>query len=166
MNIILHLGGNTERAHTAAKLAQVFPDAKVVVSSELGDFSSIYNFYGISSDRIIVNMEAWDTVTNFTHTYKLLQELGCKRLFVVTDQFHTYRSLLIALSVWGGKIPIYICPHQNNILESDEKKAIWDFIRALLWRTTGILIYWKKIYKDRKQYYTISSGHSKLEIGI
>lgn len=166
MNIILHLGGNTERAHTAAKLAQVFPDAKVVVSSELGDFSSIYNSYGISNDRIIVNMEAWDTTTNFTHTYKLLQELNCKRLFVITDQFHTYRSMLIALSVWGGKVPIYICPHQNSISESDEKHAIWDFVRGVLWRTTGVLIYSKKIYEKRKKFFIVSSGHSKLEIGI
>lgn len=165
-NIILHLGGNTQRAESASKVAQQFPESKIVVSSELGDYFSIYDSYGISRDRIVINNEAWDTVTNFTHTYKLLKELNCTRLFVVTDQFHTYRSMLIALSIWGGKVPIYICPHLNSIQESDEKIAITDFLRGLFWRTTGVLVYWKSVYEERKQYYEVSSGHSRYEIGL
>jgi uncharacterized SAM-binding protein YcdF (DUF218 family) len=166
MDIILHLGGNPQRAYTAAELAQAFPDAKVVVSSELGDFQQIYNSYNISPERIMIDMEAWDTVTNFTHTYKLLQSMGCDRLFVVTDQFHTYRSMLIALCVWGGRVPIYICPHSHSIVKSDEDLGPWNLVRALLWRLTGIFLYEEKVKKDRSAYFTPSSGHSKLEIGI
>jgi uncharacterized SAM-binding protein YcdF (DUF218 family) len=114
MDIILHLGGNPQRAYTAAELAQAFPDAKVVVSSELGDFQQIYNSYNISPERIMIDMEAWDTVTNFTHTYKLLQSMGCDRLFVVTDQFHTYRSMLIALCVWGWTCTYLYLPTQSQ----------------------------------------------------
>lgn len=165
-DIILHLGGNTQRAETAAKVAQQFPESKIVVSSELGDYFSIYDAHSIPRDRIIVNNEAWDTVTNFTHTYKLLKELNCTRIFVVTDQFHTYRSMLIALAIWGGKVPIYICPHQNSINEGDEKIALEDFLRGLLWRTTRVLVYWKSVYEERKQYYQASSGHSRYEIGL
>lgn len=166
MDIILHLGGNIARAHTAAKLAQAFPEAKIVVSSELGDVHAIYNSYGIASERITVDMEAWDTVTNFTHTYKLLQNLGCKRLFVVTDQFHTYRSMLIALCIWGGKVPIYICPHGYSTSTGDERIALWNFARSLLWRLTGVLIYEKSVKEARAQYFSPSTGHSRLEIGL
>jgi uncharacterized SAM-binding protein YcdF (DUF218 family) len=166
MDIILHLGGNVARAHTAAKLAQAFPYAKVVVSSELGDFQSIYNSYGVAPDRIIVDMQAWDTVTNFTHTCKLLQTMSCERLFVVTDQFHCYRSMLIALCVWGGKVPIYICPHDYSTSTGDERIALWNFVRALLWRLSGILLYEKSVKEARSQYFSPSSGHSLLEIGL
>jgi uncharacterized SAM-binding protein YcdF (DUF218 family) len=166
MDIILHLGGNIGRAHTAAKLAQAFPSAKVVVSSELGDAQAIYNNYGITADRVTIDMEAWDTVTNFTHTYKLLQKMGCTRLFVVTDQFHTYRSMLIALCVWGARVPIYICPHDCSTSTSDERIAAWNFIRALLWRLTGILLYEKSVKEARAQYFTPSNGHSLVEIEI
>ena len=166
MDIILHLGGNIGRAHTAAKLAQAFPSAKVVVSSELGDVQAIYNSYGITADRVTIDMEAWDTVTNFTHTYKLLQGMGCTRLFVVTDQFHTYRSMLIALCVWGARVPIYICPHDYSTSTGDERIAAWNFVRALLWRLTGILLYEKQIKADRNAYFKPTSGHSLLEIGV
>jgi uncharacterized SAM-binding protein YcdF (DUF218 family) len=166
MNIILHLGGNLQRAHTAATLAQVFPDAKVVVSSELGDFPSIYASYNIAPERITVNMEAWDTVTNFTHTYKLLRSMGCSRLFVVTDQFHTYRSSAIALAVWGNRVPIYICPHGHSINKTDEGYTQWNFARALLWRLTGVLLYEKSVKKARSQYFRPSARHSLLEIGV
>ena len=166
MDVILHLGGNTARAHAAAKLAQAFPSAKIVVSSESGDFGSIYKNYGIDPGRIIFDMEAWDTVTNFTHTYKLLRTMGCTRLFVVTDQFHTYRSMLIALCVWSGRVPIYICPHDYSTSTGDEKIAAWNFIRALIWRLTGILLYEKSVKKARAQYFPTSTGHSLLEIGL
>lgn len=166
MNIILHLGGNIERAHTAAQLAQKLPFSTIVVSSETGDFQDIYASYGIDSRRIVVNMEAWDTVTNFTHTYKLLQSLSCERLFVVTDQFHSYRSMLIALAVWGNRVPIYMCPHGHGINAVDEAMGKWNFLRALLWRLTGILIYEKSIKNSRSEYFAPFSRHSRLEIGI
>lgn len=164
--IILHLGGNWQRAHTAAALAQSFPDAKVVVSSEGGDYMRIYSEYGIDPDRIIVDMEAWDTVTNFTHTYKLLQSMGCDRLFVVTDQFHTCRASAIALAVWGNRVPIYICPHGHSIDKTDENMTQWNFLRALLWRLTGVLLYEKNIKEARSNYFKPTKGHSLLEIGL
>ena len=165
-DIILHLGGNWQRAHTAAALARSFPDAKVVVSSEGGDYMRIYSEYGITPERITVDTEAWDTVTNFTHTYKLLRSMGCSRLFVVTDQFHTCRASAIALAVWGNRAPIYICPHGHSIRETDEGMTQWNFLRALLWRLTGVLLYEKQIKEQRSRYYTPTKGHSLLEIGL
>ena len=166
MDIILHLGGNSSRAQTAAALAQKLPDAKIVVSTEGGDYMQYYEAARIDPSRIIINNAAWDTVTNFTHTYKLLKSLECKRLYVVTDMFHTYRSMLIALAVWGKRVPIYIVPHGVSKQESDENYAAFDCFRALLWRLTGILIYWKSVYEERKPYFEPEKGHSWIEIGI
>lgn len=165
MDIILHLGGNIQRALAAIETAKAFPDSKIVISSESIDCLRIYKDGGINPDRILVDNQAWDTVTNLTHTYKLLKELNCTRLFVVTDQFHTYRSSLITLCVWGGRIPFYIVPYGHSINPSDEEHTKWDFFRALLWRCTGILLYWKSVRKQRTQFKP-EHGHSWIEIGI
>lgn len=165
MDIILHLGGNSQRALAAIETAKAFPDAKVVISSESPDCLEIYENNGIDKNRIVINNEAWDTVTNFTHTYKLLKQLNCTRLFIVTDQFHTYRSSLIGLCVWGGRVPFYIVPYGHSINPSDEGYAKSDFFRALLWRCTGILIYWKSVREQREQFKP-QPGHSWIEIGI
>ncbi len=166
MDVILHLGGNSERARTAAALAKQRPDSKIVVSSEGGNYMDYYRSEDIDPGRIVIDSAAWDTVTNFTHTYKRLREIGCTRLFVVTDMFHCYRSMLIALAVWGGRVPIYIVPREVSVRESDEGYSAFDFIRAALWRLTGILLYWNDVYKNRKAYITQDTKHSLIDIGI
>jgi uncharacterized SAM-binding protein YcdF (DUF218 family) len=162
MEVILHLGGSPERAITAARLAAAHPESKVVVSSEGQGFAGYYEAAGIAKERIIVDEAAWDTVTNFTHTYKLLKSLDCSRLFVVTDLFHCYRSGLIALACWGGKVPFYVVPHGDSIRERDEAMAWTDFARTLCWRLTGVLFFWKNRVPGDK----LGQGHAKLEIGI
>jgi uncharacterized SAM-binding protein YcdF (DUF218 family) len=162
MEVILHLGGSPERAITAARLAASRPESKVVVSSEGQGFEGHYEAAGITKERIIVDDAAWDTVTNFTHTYRLLKSLGCSRLFIVTDLFHCYRASLIALACWGGRVPFYVVPHGDSIRESDEAIAWADFARALCWRLTGVLFFWKNRDLGGK----LGQGHAKLEIGL
>ena len=164
MDVILHLGGNSQRAQTAIELANAFPDAKIVISSET-PCTGVYTNAGIDRERIIVNDEAWDTVTNLTHTYKELKRLHCKRVFVVTDMFHTYRSSLITAAVWGGRIPFYMVPHGFSINVKDEKYAIGQFFVTLLWRLTGVLVYSKKLKENRKSIYTETEKHSLFELG-
>lgn len=162
MEIILHLGGSPERAITAARLAVLRPESKVVVSSEDQGFSGYYEAAGIAKERIIIDDAAWDTVTNFTHTYKLLRGLNCSRLFVVTDFFHCYRSNLIALACWAGRVPLYMVPHGEGVREGDEAIAWTDFARALCWRLTGVLFFWKSRNPGDK----LGQGHAKIEIGF
>jgi uncharacterized SAM-binding protein YcdF (DUF218 family) len=132
------------------------------VSSEGQGFEGYYEAAGIAKERIIVDEAAWDTATNFTHTYKLLKSLGCSRLFVVTDLFHCYRASLIALACWGGRVPFYVVPHGDSIRESDEAIAWTDFARTLCWRLTGVLFFWKNRDPSEK----LGQGHAKLEIGL
>ena len=42
MDVILHLGGNSQRAQTAIELANAFPDAKIVISSETPCTGGLY----------------------------------------------------------------------------------------------------------------------------
>ena len=167
MNIILHLGGNRNRATVAAKLAAKRPDSLVVISSEGGDHGlPVYLEAGIAPSRIIVDMEAWDTVTNFTHTYKLLRELGITSLTVVTDSSHMPRSLAIAEQVWGGRVPIDSAEYpQDSYKERDATHIKWDRRRAWLWRRFGVLLYWISVKEARKQY-SQTRKHSLLEIGL
>lgn len=169
MDIILQLGGNISRAVKASELAVQNPQALVVISSETGDHGlSFYDAAGVSRDRITVDMQAWDTVTNFTHTYKLLRRLGITRLLVVTDSSHMPRSLAIAEQVWGGRVPIEGHPFDdgNRYLEADRAHIKADRWRAQLWRRLGILVYAKSVYDARRQYYAQIETHSILEIGL
>jgi uncharacterized SAM-binding protein YcdF (DUF218 family) len=165
MQVILHLGGNLQRAETAARLAASMAGSMVVVSSEEDGFYRWYDAAGIARERIIVNNAAWDTVTNFTHTFKLLRGLDCSRLYVVTSSFHCYRSMLIALSCWGGRVPIYMVPHGTGINEQDEGFAAWDFFRASCWRLFGLVLFSKKTRRNRQPGYKISNEHGR-EIGF
>jgi uncharacterized SAM-binding protein YcdF (DUF218 family) len=169
MDTILQLGGNALRAAKAAEMAVHNPQALVVISSEIGDHGlSYYDAAGVSRDRITVDMQAWDTVTNFTHTYKLLRRLGVTRLLVVTDSSHMPRSLAIAEQVWGGRIPIESHPFDdgNSYLESDKAHLKTDRWRAQLWRKLGILVYAKSVYDARKEYFKQIETHSLMEIGL
>ena len=165
MEVILHLGGSPERAITAARLAAAHPSSKVVVSSEGQGFAGYYEAAGIAPERIIIDNAAWDTVTNFTHTYKLLRGLSCSRLYVVTSMFHCYRSMLIALACWGGRVPIVIVPHGINTRESDERIAFADFARGLCWRIFGLIPFSKAVREQRVPGYELSNEHGR-EIGF
>jgi uncharacterized SAM-binding protein YcdF (DUF218 family) len=169
MDIILQLGGNSLRATKAAELALQFPNAAVVISSEIGDHGlSHYDSAGVSRDRITVDMQAWDTVTNFTHTYKLLRRMGVSRLLVVTDSSHMPRAMAIAKQVWGGRVPIEAHKYEDGdgYKQSDAGFIRDDSRRAWLWRRFGVLIYTTSVREARKEYYAQNERHSIVEIGF
>lgn len=166
MNIILHLGGNPTRAQKAAELACIIESSIVVVSSEDGSFYQYYDAAGIDRSRIIVNDEAWDTVSNFTHTYHLLKRLNCERLFVITDLFHCQRSTLLALICWSWRVPVYIVPSSLDFSESDERFTLADCLRILSWRLLGLLVFSKKIRQQRQPDYESRPKRALWEIGV
>ena len=165
MQVILHLGGTIQRAETAARLAASMPDSMVVVSSEGDGFYEWYDAAGIARGRIVVDTAAWDTVTNFTHTYKLLKSLSCSHLYVVTSSFHCHRANLIALACWGGRVPIETVPHGTGASKQDEDLAPSDFLRALCWRLFGLIFFSQKTRQDRQPGYKVSDEHGR-EIGM
>jgi hypothetical protein len=150
--LILHLGGRLGRADKCIELAKQFKDAVILVSSEGGNVLEYYTDRGIESSRVVHDINAWDTVTNFTDTYKRVkEEFQADEVYVVTDSFHMRRSMLIAEAVyWAKGITAIPCSAGDSIstVESDNL-VISDAIRAWVWRLTGLLFYWKDVRKER-----------------
>jgi uncharacterized SAM-binding protein YcdF (DUF218 family) len=150
--LILHLGGSLGRADKCIELAKQFKDAVILVSSESGNVLEYYTDRGIDSSRVFHDIDAWDTVTNFTKTYKRIkEEFQVDEVYVVTDDFHMRRSMIIAQAVyWERGITAIPCSADNSIstVESDDL-VISDAIRAWVWRLTGLLFYWKSVKKER-----------------
>jgi hypothetical protein len=72
---------------------------------------------------------------------------------------------LIALACWGGKVPFYMVPHGDSVLESDEALAWVDFARTLCWRLLGLIPFSKKVREQRVPGYKLSNEHGR-EIGF
>jgi len=170
--LILHLGGGMDRANKCAQLAHEHPDASVFVSSELGDVIGYYAERGVDSSRITIDLDAWDTLTNFTHTYKRIkEEFNPNTIFVVTHDFHMRRSMRIAKAVyWLRGVNLVASPSggpnpygpEYNFSEPDRMTAE-DEIRAWIWRLTGLLFYWKSVREQRSD---IGTPKKWNEIGL
>ena len=150
-HLILHLGGGLDRADKAIELARLIPTASILVSSEGGEVLKYYTDRGIDASRVFIDNLAWDTVTNFTATYKRVkEEFKADVVHVVTHDFHMKRSMLIAEAVyWKKGITPVACPSKGPDRVEPDNLLIGDAIRSWTWRLTGILFYWKKVREDR-----------------
>lgn len=151
MKTILHLGGSLQRLTKTIQLAKQNPTSLIVVSSE-GDPREVMRTLlgaGIERYRIVLDYKAWDTVTNFTKTKKLIKNIGTKTLYVVTDGFHMTRSMGIAHIVYfGSDINLIACPSSSGGSEPWDL-LIGDWLRALVWRLTGYQHKWNAVYEAR-----------------
>ena len=163
--LILHLGGGMDRANKCIQLAEIYPDAKILVSSEGGNPIEYYAQRGIDPNRVYLDYDAWDTVTNFTHTLKRVRdEFKSDIVFVVTHDFHMKRSMRIAEAVyWLRGIKPVAMPSGGRIEPEPHNYLRDDTIRAWIWRLTGILFYWKSVRDNRKG---IGTPKTWNEIGL
>ena len=162
MDVILELGGNTRRLYKAVELADQYPQAKIVVSSEGNPDRciSILRGAGIRDDRFVFDFNAWDTVTNFIGTLNLIKSFRPKKVYVVTDKFHMKRSMAIARGVFFlSFIKLIPCPYMGSEPHDPEpaKYIRMDRYRAWLWRLTGHLKYFPHVKEDRMP--TIRDDH-------
>lgn len=138
---IIWLGGNVERGHVAAKLAQKYPNSRIVISSENSPLKcwDLLQSYGIERGRVIFDYKAWDTVTNFTNTFDLVKSLKTDILHIVTDDFHMRRAFNVARVVYALRdTDLQKHPRQTTDTRVETlSKVISDCIRALVWRITG-----------------------------
>jgi len=154
MDIILELGGNAARLYKVIELAEEHTCAEVIVSSEGSPdhVVSLLRGAGINDDRFLLDFKAWDTVTNFTETVKLIKSFKPKNLYVVTDQFHMKRSMAIARAVYFlSGIRIIPSPYMGSEPHDPEnpKYVRDDRFRAWLWRLTGYLKYYPNVKEAR-----------------
>jgi uncharacterized SAM-binding protein YcdF (DUF218 family) len=151
--IILQLGGNVNRLDTGIQVLQQYPDATMIISSELPPEECINKLKSakISKDRFIFDYQAWDTVTNFTTTLPIIRDMEIGEIYVVSDLFHIPRVQAICESVYLGRgiVKHYVAHGTDN-----HEEVVWyDLCRALLWRFTGFLLYDQKTKDERMPAY-------------
>ncbi|MGH2413477.1 MAG: YdcF family protein [Microcystaceae cyanobacterium] len=137
---IFVLGGHEERERLAAKLAAQHPDLPIWVSSgsPKGYAQKIFAKTGINRDRLHLDYQAIDTVTNFTTLVDELKVQGIDSVYLITSDNHMRRALLIGEIVFGSRgiilKPVSV-PSQTPA--EPIEKCLRDGARAIFWLTTG-----------------------------
>ena len=137
---IFVLGGHENRERAAAKLAAQYPNLSVWVSSGSpeGYVKRIFTKAGIKGDRLHLNYQAKDTVTNFTTLVNDLKSEGIKSVYLITSDNHMTRARLVGEIVFGTQgIILKPLPVTSHLPAEAPEKSLRDMARALLWLTTG-----------------------------
>ncbi|MDA0266110.1 MAG: YdcF family protein [Cyanobacteria bacterium] len=138
---ILVLGGSTEREHYAATMAHQYPDLDVWVSSGSNPEYAEWLFHNadVSRDRLHLDYQAVDTVTNFTTLVDDLKAAGINSVYLVTSDYHMRRATIVGQIVLGSRDIVFrpiIVPsietHPETLLRS-----LRDGARAVFWVFTG-----------------------------
>lgn len=136
----LVLGGSTERERFAAKFARQHPNLPIWVSggSTKAWAEQVFTKAGINRDRVHLDYQAIDTVTNFTTVVDQLKAQDIHSIYLITSDYHMRRARIIGEIILGSRgisfKPVAI-PSQRP--PEPLVKALGDGSRALLWVTTG-----------------------------
>lgn len=137
---ILVLGGSTTREKFAAEFAQQHPGLPIWVSGGGPEAWSkqVFANAGIEGDRLRLDYQAVDTVTNFTTVVDQLKAQDIHSIYLVTSDYHMRRACIIGAVVLGSR-GIRFEPVSISSEYSSEPliKALGDGSRALLWVATG-----------------------------
>jgi uncharacterized SAM-binding protein YcdF (DUF218 family) len=137
---IFVLGGHADRERFAARFAREHPDLPIWVSSgsPRGYAQKIFQKAGISLDRLHLDYQAKDTVTNFTTLADELKGQGIDSVYLVTSANHMGRARLVGEIIFGSR-GIVIKPVSVPAKSPTEsiEKLFRDGVRAILWVTTG-----------------------------
>lgn len=137
---ILVLGGATERELFAAEFAKEHPDIPVWVSSgsnpEYAEW--VFEEAGIDPDRVHLDYQAIDTVTNFTTLVDEFKARGINSIYLITSDYHMRRARVIGEIVLGSR-GITFKPIAVPSTQSSEPlvKALRDAMRSVAWVVTG-----------------------------
>ena len=138
---ILMLGGNHEREpFTAQFAAQQEQPLEIWVSSGVGrkQASQTFQDAGIPEERVHLDYQAVDTVTNFSTLVDDLKAKNIHHIYLITSDFHMPRSKAIATIILGSE-GIAFTPIE--VPSSDEGESplsiARDVSRSILWTLTG-----------------------------
>lgn len=137
---LLVLGGAKEREIFAAEFARKHPQLPIWVSSgtnrEYAEW--VFSEAGIEAERLHLDYQAVDTVTNFTTLVDELQSQGIDSVYLITSDDHMRRARIIGEIVFGSRgincKPIAVPSGRDP---EPIEKVIRDGARAILWVTTG-----------------------------
>lgn len=136
--MILILGGSSDREEYTVKLAQKYPSLKIWVSSGSPDAVRLFQSAGIPQSRLYFDTRATDTVTNFTTVVADFQRRGIQHVYVVTSDYHMPRAEIIATIIFGSK-GIAFTPVKVSGEHRQESKlqVLRDVGRSVVWLMTG-----------------------------
>ena len=137
---LLVLGGALEREEFAAEFARNNPHLQIWVSGgsnpEYAEW--IFSKAGIDLERVHLDYQAQDTVTNFTTLVDQLKSEGIASVYLITSDDHMRRAQVIGEIVLGSRgISFKPLPVPSGRSPEPIEKAIRDGARAILWLTTG-----------------------------
>ena len=138
--IIFVLGGASSRERFAAKFAQSHPGLPIWVSSGSPEAYArrIFTKAGIKKNRVHLDYQAVDTVTNFTSLVDEFQSLGINSVYLITSSDHMRRARVIGEIVFGSRgITIKPVPVPSKRTVEPTEKCLRDGARAILWVSTG-----------------------------
>jgi len=93
---------------------------------------------GIERDRLHLDYQAVDTVTNFSTLVGPLRARGLRHVYLITSDFHMGRARAIATAIFGSR-GIAFTPVKVPSSHPPESllHIARDFGRALFWTLTG-----------------------------
>lgn len=141
---ILMLGGSSsalERESFTAEFALQHPDLPIWISS--GDPNqdyvlSLFDEAGVDRDRLYLDYQAVDTVTNFTTLVNELKAQGITSVYLITSDYHMRRARVIGEIVFGSRgIDFKPIAVPTDRPPEPLEKVVRDGARAMLWVATG-----------------------------
>jgi uncharacterized SAM-binding protein YcdF (DUF218 family) len=137
---ILVLGGDHTRELYAAQFALEHPHLPIWISSGSNQeyVEWVFDRAGISRDRLHLDYQAVDTVTNFTTMVEVFAHRNIHSIYLITSDYHMRRARVIGTIVFS-KHNIFIHPVAVPSRRSPEpiEKSIRDGLRSLVWVVTG-----------------------------
>ncbi|OCQ93299.1 hypothetical protein BCD67_03375 [Oscillatoriales cyanobacterium USR001] len=134
------LGGDVEREMFAAEFARQHPQLPIWISSgsnrEYAEW--VFSEAGIDRDRLHLDYQAVDTVTNFTTLVDELKSQGINSIYLITSDDHMMRARIIGEIVLGSRgISFKAIAVPSGRSPESLEKVVRDGARAILWLTTG-----------------------------
>jgi uncharacterized SAM-binding protein YcdF (DUF218 family) len=137
---VLVLGGASDREHFAAEFALENPDLSIWVSSGSNPEYSEWIFAeaGIAPERVTLDYQAVDTVTNFTTLVDEFEAQGISSIYLITSDYHMRRARVIGgIVLWSRGIDFRPIPVPSNQPSETLDKVVRDAARSVLWVLTG-----------------------------
>ena len=152
--VVLHLGGNEERARTTREAIRSIGPGRLVVSAEAAP-AVVLDLLGGTTGPLpprYFDARPWDTVTHFVWLRFDLRIWRTCALYIVTDRAHLRRAVLVARIILAGSgVRIVGVPHDGPEARRVDPLArlAKDILRALWLRLTRHLVYDRRIRGGR-----------------
>ena len=139
---IFVLGGNFERTKFAGEFWLSRKDLDIWVSDfrwNLDRQREILKKFGVSGDRLHLDSEATDTVTNFTTLVDDFVDADLQHIYLITSDYHMRRARVIASVVLGSRGVVVSPIAVDSWRDEDEAlvRVLRDFGRSVVWVLSG-----------------------------